>query len=192
MKQLIPVANTSPSSCLQCYGYGFAKIEDKSSMHFGAYVHPDFQRDNPTRACAIQRRCTSRSDRRFKNSNATDSAHRNHPCGTNANANADRNDSFSSLKTWLSSGDEKPDVRLDSGWNKFGPRTLSVDISDSLLPSHVSTVDEWPATLQMTFPSSHQNIGSLSERMISFAEFKALLEPRPIELMIKKRDYHQR
>ena len=170
---------TAYPSCLQCYGYGFAKIEDKSNMFFGAYVHPDFQRDDPTRACTIQRRSTSGSDRRFKKkANPTVKDHNSISCGTHVNTFL--NDSLSSLESWLSSGEKKPEVRLDS--------MIAGNTSDSLFPSQISTLDDWLADLQVAFASSFpmENSASPSKGMISFAEFKSLFEPRPIELMIKK------
>ena len=163
---------------MQCYGYGFAKIEDKSNKYYGAYVHPDFQRDDPTRACTIQRRSTLGSDRRFKKAKPIINDHQIHHGDTSANEYL--NGSFSSL-SWLSSCDSaKPEVRLDS--------TVSVSTSASLIPSQMKTFDDWFVDLQMAFsssPSSH-NVASPSRGMLSIVEFKSLFEPRPIELMIKK------
>ena len=104
--------------------------------------------------------------------------HNSIPCGTNANAFL--NDSLSSLETWLSSGEKKPEVRLDS--------MIAGNTSDSLFPSQISTLDDWLADLQVAFASSFpmENSASPSKGTISFAEFKSLFEPRPIELMIKK------
>jgi hypothetical protein len=169
---------------LQCYGYGFAKIEDKNDMYFGAYVHPDFQRDHPTRACNIPRRSTLRGDRRFKKNNATVRNHQIQRCGTHAQL--DRTVSFSSLETWHSTGDMTPEVKLDSEWNDVGSSTISVETSDSLLPCHVSPDDGWLSDLQMAFASSMlHNAASSSNGILSFAEFRTLCEPRPIELMFK-------
>ena len=103
-------------------------------------------------------------------------------------------DSLSSLETRLStSGDRKPEARLNSSdWNTaVRLRTISVDTSDSLLPSHVRPVNDWLADLQMVFSSSpsshhHYEAASSSNEVLNLEEFKSLFEPRPIELMIKK------
>ena len=195
---LILVGTTTYPSYLQLYGYGFTKIEDRSNMYFGAYVHPDFHRDHPTQACTIQRRSSlGTRDRRFKkNTNTAVEGHRTRPCGTQQ-ANVYRNDSLSSLEIWISTGDAKPEVSLDSDWKTVRPRTSPfVDhTSESLLPSHVNHSDDWLADLQMVFcssPCSHHNSASCSNGILSFEEFKSLFEPRPIECMIKKWDYFQR
>lgn len=177
----------------QLYGYGFTKIEDRSNMYFGAYVHPDFQRDHPTRACTIQRRSNlGTRDRRFKKNTSTAvEVHRTRPCGTNANVYY-RNDSLSSLEAWwIPIDDAKPEVSLDSDWKTVRPRTSPVvddHTSESLLPSHVNLADNWLADLQRAFcPSpSHHNSASCSNGILRFEEFKCLFEPRPIECMIKK------
>ncbi len=161
-------------------------------MYFGAYIHPDFQKDNPTRACTIQRRTGSTlgSDRRFTQTipTAVNEPQIRH-CGTKVNSDL-KNESFSSLGTWQSSGEETPDVRLDSDWNTNRPTVISVmNVSDSLLPRHVSTVDDWLAALQMAFapsPTLEDDVSSPSQGMLSFAEFKSFFEPRPIEFMINK------
>ena len=185
---LILAGSTYPS-CFQLYGYGFAKIVDKSNIYFGAYVHPDFHRDHPTRACTIERRRTLVGrDRRFKNTNTAVGVHpRMRPCGTKAHVY--HRDSLSSLETWVSTGDVTSEVMLDSDWKIDLPRTSSfVDhTSDALLPSHVNLDDDWPADLQMGFSSSsNHNAASSVNDMLNFAKFMFLFEPRPIECMIKK------
>ena len=188
VEKLIHVSTPYPSYW-QCYGYGFVKIEDKRNKYFGAYVHPDFQRDDPTRACTIQRRSALGNDRRFKKSSPTvNTAARNHrirPCGTNVNPYLD--DSCSSLETWHSTGETLPNVRHDPDWHIGSPRAISVTPLDLILPYHVSSDDEWIEDLQLAFssPCSHTALVP-SNGMLSFAEFQLLLEPRPIELMIKK------
>jgi hypothetical protein len=122
--------------------------------------------------------------------NTTVVVHPISPCGTNANMYG--TDSVSSLETRLSTGDREPAARLNSGWNTaVRLRTISVDTSDSLLPSHVRPVSDWIADLQMVFSSSspsshHYEAASSSNGVLNFEEFKSLFEPRPIELMIKK------
>ena len=154
-------------------------------------MHPDFQRDDPTRACTIQRRSALGNDRRFKKTdptaNPTVRNHRIRPCGTNVK-NPYLDDSCSSLETWHSTGETLPKVRLDPDWDIGGPRAISITPSDLILPYHVSSDDEWIEDLQLAFssPCSHNAAVSPSNRMLSFAEFKLLFEPRPIELMIKK------
>ena len=158
-------------------------------MYFGAYVHPDFQRDDPTRACTIQRRTGSTlgSDRRFKTTTqpaANDDQIRN----SGNNVISDLHESFCSLGTWQSSCDKKPEVMLDSDWNTVSPTIVSVKGSDSVLPRHVSPQDDWLAELQLVFASSPamQDAASPSKGMLSFVEFKSLFEPRPIEFMIHR------
>ena len=184
---LILAGSTYPS-CFQLYGYGFAKIVDKSNIYFGAYVHPDFHRDHPTRACTIERRRTLVGrDRRFKNTNTAVGVHRIRLCGTKAHVY--HRDSLSSLETWPSTGDLTSEVVLDSDWKTDRPRTSSVvdHTSDALLPSHVNLDDDWPADLQMGFSSSsNHNAASSVNDMLNFAKFMFLFEPRPIECMIKK------
>jgi hypothetical protein len=91
------------------------------------------------------------------------------------------------METWIPNGHMKPEVKLDSDGNTVGPRTISVETTDSLLSCHVSPHDDWLEDLQMAFASSmYHNAASSSNGILSFADFKSILEPRPIELMIKK------
>jgi hypothetical protein len=79
-------------------------------------------------------------------------------------------------------------VRLESGWKGVEPKTISVDtLNRPLLPRHVSSVDDWLADLQRalsSFVPYGQSAISPATEMLSFAEFKTLFEPRPIELMM--------
>ena len=163
------------------------KIVDQKDIVFGGYVHRDFQRDNPTRACTIQRRCCKGGDQRFK----TDAMVRDPVCPSGTETNVHRNSSMSSLGTWISmmEDDKKPKVRRDCEWKTVGPRNTSFDTS--LLPSHVTPLDDWLSHLPIAFSSSYSplqqhNAPSPSNGVLNFAEVESLLEPRPIELMVKK------
>jgi hypothetical protein len=91
------------------------------------------------------------------------------------------------METWIPNGHMKPEVTLDSDGNTVGPRTISVETTDSLLPGHISPHHDWLADLEMAFASSICHDAALpSNGMLRFADFKSILEPRPIELMIKK------